>query len=279
VKSAVLKFGGEVVADAAALEATLDDVAALTADGWRLVLVHGAGPQMARVSADAGLEVQMVAGQRVTDAATLQVVKQVLGGAVGIDVVAAAVAKGVRAVGCSGVSDAVLSARRRRVAPVAQGGDTPVDYGLVGDIVEVRTELLRHLWAGGFVPVLHPLGVAREGADAGQVYNINADTAAAAVGAALQVAHLVLITAVGGVRRDRDDPSTTIAKLTANEAEAAIADGTIGGGMIPKVTEALRHLSRGVKAVHIVGPGPGWVREAVEQPGRHGTVLVPDTSC
>lgn len=278
VSIVVLKFGGEIVANADALAGTFRDVRALVERGDSVVIVHGGGPQTLRLSQALSLLERKVAGQRVTDGPTLQVVKQALGGEVAIDVVAAAIVSGVRAVGLSGVSAGLLSASRRPVAPVPGSGDAPVDYGFVGDIGEVRTELLHHLWAGGYVPVLNPLGVATAGEEVGQVFNINGDTAAAAVAGALQADHLVLVTAVGGVRRDRDDPATTLARLTPSQAQAAIADGTIAGGMIPKVDEALKHLSRGIKAVHIVGPGPDRIAQAVEQPGRHGTVLVPEAT-
>ncbi len=278
VSIVVLKFGGEIVADPTALAGTLRDVRVLVDRGERVAIVHGGGPQTLRLSEALSLPERKVAGQRVTDAATLQVVKQTLAGEVAIDVVAAAVSNDVRAVGLSGVSAGMISATRRPVARVEGGGDEPVDYGFVGDIDRVDTTVLTHLWAGGFVPVLNPLGVATDGPEVGQVFNINGDTAAAAVAGALQADHLLLVTAVGGVRRDRDDPDSTIPQLTPRAAKAAIADGTIAGGMIPKVSEALRYLSHGIKAVHIVGPGPDRIAQAVEQPGRHGTVLVPDAS-
>lgn len=267
---AVLKIGGEVVADPQVLLPTLRDVAALVDVGGRVAVVHGAGPQAGRLQEELGLRPTKIAGQRVTDPDTLRVVKCVLGGEVSIDLVAAALSVGLRAVGLSCVSDRIVTAVRR--------ADPVLDLGLVGEVTRVGTELLEHLWAGGFVPVLNPIGVdalAPHGAPA-QVYNINADTVAAALAGALRADHLVLVTAVGGVRRDKHDPSTRIEAMHASEARAAIEDGTIDGGMIPKVEEALAHLARGIGAVHIVPPGMGVVREAVQSPGRHGTVLLAD---
>jgi acetylglutamate kinase len=275
---AVLKIGGEVVADDDLLLPTLRDVAALVDAGTRVLVCHGAGPQAGRLQEELGLSPRKVAGQRVTDAATLRVVKCALGGEVNIDLVAAASSAGLRAVGLCGVSDGLVTAKRRVALRVPGEPGPGPDLGFVGEVVRVRTDLVEHLWAGGFVPVLSPLGVeaASPGQGAPQVYNLNADTVAAAVAGALRADHLLLVTAVGGVRRDRNDPATRIAQLRASEARAAIANGTIVDGMIPKVEEALEHLALGIGAVHILPPGAGIVREAVLSPGRHGTVLLAD---
>lgn len=270
-KAAVLKFGGEVVADAAALAGVLADVAALTRAGWRVVLCHGGGPQANALQERLGLVPHKVAGRRVTDAATLQVMKCVLAGELSVDVVAAAAAAGLRAVGISGVSAGLVTARRRPPVMVAGAGPEPIDFGLVGDVVEIRTDLIAHLWAGGFTPVVNTLGIdpAR-----GEVYNINADTVASAIAAALRVDHLFLMTGVPGVLANKDDPSTRIPRLTAAEARAAIASGTIVGGMIPKVEEALANIALGIGAVHILGAHAGALQAEAEAPGSRGTVLV-----
>lgn len=270
-KTAVLKFGGEVVADAAALAGVLRDVASLHAAGWRLVLCHGGGPQANALQERLGLVPHKIAGRRVTDAATLQVMKCVLAGELSVDVVAAGAAAGLRAVGISGVSAGLVTARRRPPVRVPGGGPEPVDFGLVGDIVEVRPELLLHLWAGGYTPVVNTLGIdpAR-----GEVFNINADTVASAIAATLRVDHLFLMTGVPGVLRDKDDPSTRIPRLTGEEARAAVASGVIVGGMIPKVEEALANIALGIGAVHILGARPGALQAEAEHPGSCGTVLV-----
>jgi acetylglutamate kinase len=275
---AVLKLGGEVVADAQVLLPTLRDVASLVDAGARMLVCHGAGPQAGRLQEELGLSPIKVAGQRVTDDATLRVIKCVLGGEVNIDLVAAAASVGLRAVGLHGVSDAIVGALRRTAVRLPGAAEPGPDLGWVGVIERVRTDLLEHLWAGGFVPVLSPLGVDVVQPSDGppQVYNINADSVAAAVAGALQADHLLLVTAVGGVRRDKHDPTTRIAALHASEARRAIEDGTIVDGMIPKVEEALEHLALGIGAVHILPPGAGIVREAVLSPGRHGTVLLAD---
>lgn len=277
--TAMLKLGGEVVADAVALAAVLQDVRGLLDGGWRVLVCHGGGPQAGDLQERLGVPTVKVGGRRVTDAATLQIMKQVLAGEVSVDLVAAAVAAGVPAVGISGVSCGVVTAHRRPPARVSGGGEAPVDFGFVGDIDEIRPALLEHLWAGGYVPVLNSLGL-----DGGpdperpthQVYNINADTVASAVAAALRVDHLFLVTGIGGVLRDKDDPSTRIPVLHASEARRAIADGTIVGGMIPKIEEALDNLRHGIGAVHIIGPRAGCLQQAAQQPGQQGTALLAD---
>ncbi|MEM7153023.1 MAG: acetylglutamate kinase [Myxococcota bacterium] len=276
---AVLKLGGDVVADPPALAAVLADVRSLSAAGWSFTLCHGGGPQAGALQKRLGVPTVKVGGRRVTDEPTLQVMKQVLAGEVNVDLVAAAVAEGLPAVGISGVSCGLVTAHRRPPMVVSGGGDAPVDFGFVGNIDEIRVELLEHLWTGGFVPVMNTLGIDGQGHGepvSRQVYNINADTVASAVAAALRVDHLFLMTAIGGVMRDKDDPSTRIPVLRASEARAAIAEGTIVGGMIPKIEEALDNLARGIGAVHIIGPGAGRLEAAANEPGRQGTALLPD---
>jgi acetylglutamate kinase len=277
--TAMLKLGGEVVANGHALAPMLADVRALLDAGWRFVVCHGGGPQASALQERLRVPTVKVGGRRVTDEPTLQIMKQVLAGEVSVDLVAAAVAAGVPAVGVSGVSCGVVTAHRRAPVRVSGGGDEPVDFGLVGDVAEIRTALIHHLWAGGYVPVLNSLGIddGPAGATAWQVYNINADTVASAVAAALRVDHLFLVTGIGGVMRDKDDPSTRIPVLHAAEARRAIADGTVVGGMIPKLEEALDNLRHGIGAVHIIGPGAGVLEQAAREPGRQGTALLPDS--
>lgn len=277
--TALLKLGGEVVADETALAGTLGDVRTLCDAGWRFVVCHGGGPQAGALQERLGVPTLKVGGRRITDAATLQIIKQVLAGEVSVDLVAAAVAAGLPAVGVSGVSCGLVTAHRRPPARVSGGGDEPVDFGFVGDVDEIRPALLRHLLAGGYVPVLNSLGLdgtTESGRSTRQVYNINADTVASAVAAALRVDHLFLVTGIGGVMRDKDDPSTRIPVLHASEARRAIADGTVVGGMIPKIEEALDNLRHGIGAVHIIGPGEGCLEHAAREPGRRGTALLAD---
>jgi acetylglutamate kinase len=264
----VVKLGGDVLA-APALATVAAEVARARADGHQLWLVHGGGPQATELSRRLGLEPRLVGGRRVTDAATLDVMKMVVAGQLNVDLCAALRAAGVPALGLAG-SSGVIRAHRRPPRVVSGGGDAPVDFGLVGDVDDFDLALLGAVAAAGRVPVLACLGAGAE-VDAA-VLNINADVVASQLAAAWSADALVACTAVGGVRRDKDDPSTRLARLTVAEARAAITDGTVQGGMIPKLEEAIAPLAAGVGAVHIVGPGE--IARALAQPGSVGTLLV-----
>lgn len=273
----MLKFGGEVVADPIQLREVLGEVASLVDEGWRFVLCHGGGPQVSAMMQRLGLDPIKVAGQRITDAATLALVASEIAGRVASEVVAAAWACGLPSLG---ISAGVIHARRRAPVSVVSEGGREVDYGLVGDVTAVHCESLEACWSAALTPVLNPLGLEPS---TGERFNINADTVAAAVAAALGADHLFLLTAVPGVLTNRDDPRSRIPRLHADEAVAAIAAGTIVGGMIPKVEEALAALAgrlpgvqntRAVGAVHILAPAPGVVRAEAREPGSRGTVLL-----
>lgn len=277
--TAVLKFGGEIVADTARLVSAMREVRELVDEGWRFVLCHGGNPQANALTARLGLAKKQVGGRRITDADTLRVMKQVLAGECNVDVVAAARGQGLRAVGISGVSAGLVTAVRRGPKVMTGCGPEPIDFGFVGDISEIHTGLIELLWDDDYTPVLNTLGASAGPVDESgvcEVYNINADTVSSAVAAALRVDHLFLMTGVPGVLRDKDDVSTRIPRLTEAEARRAIADGVIVGGMIPKVEEALANLAAGIGAVHIVGAERGYVGSEAHQPGSVGTVLVPD---
>ncbi|MFO7562562.1 MAG: acetylglutamate kinase [Enhygromyxa sp.] len=268
--TAVLKFGGEVVAAPEQLATVLREVAELVDSGWRFVVCHGGGPQASELGRRVGLTPHKVAGQRVTDPETLRVVCQVLAGEVSCTVVAAARALGLRALG---VSAGLVVARRRPPVAVASEGGRTVDYGLVGDVTQVDRAAIEGLWSLGLTPVVNPIGVGCSDSEP-SLYNINADTVASAIAAELAADHLFAITAVPGVLRDRNDPSTRIPRLGADEARAAIARKEIAGGMIPKVEEALAALGR-AKRVHILAAEPGSLRAEALDPGSRGTVLIP----
>ncbi len=274
--AAVLKFGGDVVAEPAKLAAVASEVAMLTESGWRFLLCHGGGPQANDLLRRLGIEPVKVGGRRITDAPTLQVMKQVLAGEVSVDVVAAAAGAGLRAVGISGISAGTVTARRRPPMVFSGAGPEPVDFGFVGEITQINIELIKHLWQGGYTPVLNTLSIAAHTeAIQGicQVFNINADTVASAVAAQLKADHLFLMTGVPGVLKDKDNPDTRIPSLNTTQARQAITDGTIVGGMIPKVEEALRNLEQGIGAIHILGAQAGALRGEAKIPGSHGTVL------
>lgn len=261
----VLKLGGEIVADAQSCRRIVAEVARQWDAGWRMLVVHGGGPQIASLQTRLGQAPRKVAGRRVTDRDTLDVAKQALAGEVNVDLVALARAEGLPAVGLSGVSF-VEAVRRQESADV--------DYGWVGRIVEVDSGVVEGLWDAGYVPVVAPLGRASDAR--GEVYNINADAVAAGIAQAVAADHLFLVSSVDGVLAQRSDPASRIPRLTAAEARAAIDEGVIVDGMIPKVLEAIERLAGTGAVAHIVGPGVGSLSEAAEHPGRYGTALCPD---
>jgi acetylglutamate kinase len=262
---AVIKLGGDVLEGEALADAAAEIARARA--GRRLLIVHGGGPQATALARRLGIEANIVGGRRITDDPMLAVVKRVVAG-LNVDLVAALRADGVPAFGVSGASG-VIRAHRRPPRVVSGAGDAPIDFGLVGDIDGFDTEMLDALDARGALPVIACLG-----ADAGGVVlNINADVVASQLAAAVGAGALVACTAVGGVRRDKDDPATRVPRLTVAEAKAAIADGTVQGGMIPKLEEAFAPLAAGVGAVHIVGPTE--IATSLLAPGSAGTLLVP----
>jgi acetylglutamate kinase len=269
----VVKVGGELAADRALLAASVGAaVRAFLDAGIRVAVVHGAGPQASELSQRLGLKTRLVGGRRMTDPATLEVMKMTLAGQVSVDVAAAFRLAGVPALGTTGVSAGLVDAVRRPPKPVTGAGPEPVDMGLVGDVVGIRTELFERLASAGLVLVLGSLG----GDGQGNVFNINADTVATRLAAELKAAKLFLVSNVPGVLRDKDDPSTRMPRLTRAEAVQAIAMGSIVGGMIPKVEESLAMLEQGIEAIHIVGVEPASaLLEEARQAGSRGTAFVP----
>jgi acetylglutamate kinase len=262
---AVVKLGGDVLAHPA-LGVVAADLARATV-GRRLVLVHGGGPQATALSRQLGIEPRIVGGRRITDAPTLDVMKAVVSGRLNVDLVAALRGAGVPAIGLSGASG-VIKAHRRPPRVVSGAGPDPVDFGLVGDVDGFDRIPLDVLAAAGYLPVLACLAAG----PGDEVLNINADVVASQLAGALAAGALVACTAVGGVRRDKDDPATRIPRLTVADAQAAIRDGVVQGGMIPKLEEAFTPLAAGVGAVHIVAPGE--IATSLATPGSVGTLLV-----
>lgn len=267
----VIKVGGDIVRSEA-VGAVAADVAALLGRGDRVIMIHGGGPQATEMQRQLGQKVNVVAGRRITDADALEVMKMIVGGRLNIDLCSALLAAGARPVGLHGASSWAVEGVKRPPRVVSGGGPDPIDFGHVGDVVGVNLVLLELLLDAGYVPVLACLAADR----AGNVYNINADIVANQAAKALGADHLVLVTGTPGVLRDVNDPSSRIATLTIAEARAAIADGTVQGGMIPKLEESMRVLEHDVGAIHIVGKlQPGQLLAELDAPGSIGTALLP----
>ncbi len=268
----VVKVGGELAADPHALARSVGQaVRAFLDAGIRVAVIHGGGPQATELSTRLGLKPVLAGGRRVTDAATLEVMKMTLAGQVSTEVARAFRLAGVPALCATGVSAGLVDAVRRPPKVISGAGPEPVDLGLVGDITRVDVALLERLSEAGVVPVLGSLA----GSATGDVYNINADTVATRIAAALKAAKLFLVSNVPGVLKDKADPSTRIPSLTRAQALEQIASGVIQGGMVPKVEESLAMLEAGIDAIHIVGiqPPEAILLEAQES-GRCGTAFL-----
>jgi acetylglutamate kinase len=252
-KIVVFKLSGKTIEDPLMMNKVAGHVAALMRVGCGVIVVHGGGSQITKVAAQLGVQQQMVAGRRITDAGTLEVVKMVLAGKVNLDVTAGLSRHGLKAVGFSGLDGTTVLARKR--APLAvmheeSGEKVTVDFGLVGEIVKIDTGLIDALVHGGFVPVIASLGTDGEG----EIFNINADTVAAEVAMAVQAEKIVFCSDVEGIYQDSGDAKSRLPLVTRSQLENLIASGIAGGGMLPKLSSIGKLLHGGVKSAHIVGP-------------------------
>ena len=237
----VVKYGGSAMVDEKLKKSVIKDIALLKYIGLKPVVVHGGGKEITALLDRLGKETKFVDGLRVTDAETAGVAEMVLSGSIGKSLVENLESVGVEACGINGKDGHTLQARKKI-------DDKGRDLGFVGEIERVDVHLIETLLEAGYVPVISPVGV-----DAySQTYNINADYAASAIAGALNAQKLVFLTDVEGILRDKDDPSTIIRRMNAREAMDMIADGTINGGMIPKVECCLDALSKGVSTVHVL---------------------------
>jgi acetylglutamate kinase len=246
----VIKYGGSAMVDARLQESFVRDVVLMKYVGMNPIVVHGGGPQIDETLRALGIVPRKVEGLRVTDDRTMEVVEMVLAGRINKQIVSLIGRQGGRAVGLSGIDDSLLLARK---APPVQTKSGLVDTGRVGEIREVRPAVLSALIGAGFIPVIAPLGVDAEG----NSLNINADTAAGELAAALKAEKLVLMTDTSGVC-DRD--GKLLQSLTAAEIARLRETEVITGGMIPKVECALNALSGGVSKVHVLD---GRVQHAI----------------
>ncbi|MBR2460555.1 MAG: acetylglutamate kinase [Clostridia bacterium] len=234
-KTVVIKYGGNAMINEGLKEAVISDIVLLTCVGINIVLVHGGGPEINEMLDKIGKESRFVNGLRYTDDETMDVVQMVLRGKVNKDLVSRLQQMGGRAVGLSGLDGGLLKAEK-----LTRDG---VDYGNVGEIISVDADIIKANMQNGFIPVVSTVA---QGVDGVGAYNINADTAAAKIAIALGAQNLILLTDIAGVMRDPKNPSTLIPEIKADEIEGLIADGTIKGGMIPKIRCCADALHEGV---------------------------------
>ncbi|MBR5115327.1 MAG: acetylglutamate kinase [Oscillospiraceae bacterium] len=236
-KIIVIKYGGNAMKNEELKRAVMGDLVLLSLIGVRVVLVHGGGPEITDMLARVGKKSEFVDGLRVTDAESIEIVQMVLAGKVNKSLVGLIGEAGGRAIGLCGLDGKMIEAK-------------PMDerLGFVGDITSVNITPITDLLEKGYIPVVSTVGCD----DKGNVYNINADTAASAIAGKLKAESLLTMTDIAGLMRDTSDPSTLISKLNVSEVPQLISEGVISGGMIPKVECCVEAIRRGVSKVFVI---------------------------
>jgi acetylglutamate kinase len=254
-KTVVVKYGGNAMVDEKLKSGFARDIVLMRLVGINPVVVHGGGPQIGQVLNKIGKESRFVDGMRVTDSETMDVVEMVLGGLVNKEIVNLITRHGGRAVGLTGKDGDLIRARKLTISRNSPELEAPeiIDIGHVGEVASVDTAVVEMLLAGGFIPVIAPIGVGEDG----HSYNINADLVAGRVAEVLGAEKLILLTNTTGLL---DKEGRLLTGLTAHQVDELIADGTIYGGMLPKIQCALSAVKSGVKAAHIID---GRVENAV----------------
>jgi acetylglutamate kinase len=255
-KTIVIKYGGNAMVDEALKAGFARDVVLMKAVGMNPVVVHGGGPQIAKVLEQIGKKSEFVQGMRVTDRETMDVVEMVLGGLVNKEIVNLINQHGGKAVGLTGKDGGLIRARKMVLTKQAENEKLPpeiIDIGHVGEVQGIDPRVVSLLDTGAFIPVIAPIGVGEDG----QTYNINADVVAGKLAITLKAEKLILLTNTSGVL---DKQGKVLTGLSVKEVNTLIGDGTISGGMLPKVNYALDAVRSGVKSAHIID---GRVEHAV----------------
>lgn len=240
-KIVVIKYGGNAMLNEDLKVAVMKDLSMLHTIGIKVVLVHGGGPEINKMLEKVGKESRFINGLRYTDSETMEIVEMVLTGKLNKEIVSLLLREGGQAVGLSGIDSGLLRARKMQ---------SDEDMGFVGEITEVHPEIITSLLDSGFIPVISTVALG-EGND-GVCYNINADTAAAKIAVALKAEKFVQLTNVPGVLKDMNDPSSLVPRIPMPNVPRLIEDGTIAGGMIPKVECCMTALTGGVSRTHII---------------------------
>lgn len=243
----VVKFGGSAMEEKSSVDSVLKDIAFMECVGLRPVVVHGGGKAISQRMKEAGLRPVFLKGLRVTDDASIQIVEQVLNNEVNPQIAQTLIDYGCKARGIHG--EHVLTVKKHTERDPQTGEE--LDWGFVGDVVDVDVEPIKAFLMAGITPVITPLGLGPER----KLYNINGDEAAAAIAAKLEARKLVFLSDVPGLLENREDPSSILSTLELSEVEDLISRGVISGGMIPKISGAIKALKAGVKKTHIIDAG------------------------
>jgi acetylglutamate kinase len=271
-KTFVVKAGGGVFGDPAATRALIEQIAVLHSLGIRVVFVHGGGPQLTEVTEKLGVPTQMVEGRRVTDERSIDATAMVLSGLINTRILATCRELDIQAIGLSGVDAGLVQAHKR--APVKlQTGDATIDYGFVGDIDYIDTDVIRKLLDNGLMPVISPLS----SDSSGTLLNINADTVAAAIGAALGAEKLILCTGAPGILERVEDPTSVISYTDLAGLKRLRDEKRIVDGMLPKAKAIESAIQGGVKRVHVISyKAPDAILAEVFTNEGTGTLVVAD---
>ena len=243
-KTIVVKYGGNAMTEERLKQSFANDVVLLKLVGLNPVVVHGGGPQIEQMLTQVGKKGEFIQGMRVTDPETMRIVEMVLGGEVNKDIVGLINQNGGKAVGLTG-KDAGLIRAKKLMLPKHGSPSELLDIGLVGDIQQIDPSIVHHLVSGAFIPVIAPIGFGPDG----ETYNINADVVAGKMAEVLGAEKLVLLTNTPGVL---DKDGNLLTGLTPRDIDDMVADGTLSGGMLPKISSALDAARNGVKGVHII---------------------------
>ena len=243
-KTIVVKYGGNAMTDEHLKQCFARDVVLLELIGFNIVVVHGGGPQIENLLSRVGKKGEFIQGMRVTDAETMEVVEMVLGGQVNKDIVNLINQQGGKAIGLTGKDGGLIRAQKLLLEDKDNPGDL-IDVGQVGEITKIDPSVIEHLDQGAFIPVIAPIGFGKDG----ETYNINADVVAGKIAEVLKAEKLVLLTNTPGVL---DKAGNLITGITPKQIDDMVADGTLSGGMLPKIGSALDAARNGVKGVHII---------------------------
>lgn len=255
----VVKFSGKVTEDKENLASLAEELALLHQVGIKVCVVHGGGKQLNELAEKLGVVQTVIGGRRVTDDETLELAKMIFRGKINTEILAQFRRRGIHAVGLSGIDGGVITAEKRPPRDVLnkETGETKiVDFGHVGDIVEVDTSLIERLLESDYLPIISSLGADTDG----RIFNINADTIAAEIAVHLGAEKLILLTDVNGIYMDEGNEDTKLSRLTVADARHMIDTGRATGGMIPKLENLISLLNRGVHSAHIIS---GRTRNAI----------------
>jgi acetylglutamate kinase len=245
-KTFVIKYGGAAQVQEDLKESFAKDVVILNYIGIRTAIVHGGGPKISVTMEKMGKKPKFIQGQRVTDEETMDIVEMVLGGLINKEIVSLINSHGGKAVGLSGKDGGLITAKKKLIRKSSETGDEEIiDIGLVGEVTRIEPNVITCLEKEGFIPVISPVGVGPKG----ETLNINADYVAASVASALNAEKMILLTDVPGII---DKNGKTVSTLKSGQIKKLVQDGTITGGMLPKVQACLRAIEGGVAKTHIV---------------------------